>query len=212
LESKYEIMSFDCLANLAHIPPGGWKYRQAESGLEIYGGDYFDLKEKVRMHRQTNQFGPTDLDQDIQAQLCSRLPVNARAIFCRPCVQTEIRSIDLEDVTHFLKTAASWIKKPRFVSQAEANSRAEICASCPKNVRITGCTACRNLIKWSFEVIGHRNTPFDSKLGACEVCGCGNAAQVHLPLEVLKKGVTKKMVFPDFCWKKSLSSQSAPPV
>jgi hypothetical protein len=198
-------MAFDCLANLLHIPPGGWKYRQEESGLEIYGGDYFDLKEKVRNHRQINQFIGGDLDSEIQLQLCSRMTPAARAIFCRPCQRTAFVMVDLEDVTHFLKTAASWIKKPKFVSQAEADHRAEICASCPKNIGISGCTGCRNLVKWTFDLIGHRSTPFDSRLGACEVCHCSNQAQIHLPLEVLKKGITKKMVFPDHCWKKSLT-------
>lgn len=208
-------MSFECLSNLLHIPPGGWKFVQQQSGLTIYGGDYYDLREKVRKHRQINHYvtGP-ELDAEIQAQLCAKLEPAARAHFCRDCAaKTSARAIDLEDVKHFLKVAASWIKKPSFVSQIEATRRAEICASCPKNIGITGCHACHNLVKWSVELIGHRTTPFDQKLGACEVCGCGNQAQVHLPLKVLAQGITPEMEFPDFCWKaqaKRPMSHSAP--
>lgn len=204
-------MAFNCLASLHHIPPGGWKYRQAESGMEIFGGDYFDLKEKVRKHRHINNFFTQELDNDIQTQICTRLPPAARAHFCKPCTQIATRSIDLEDVRHFLVTAASWVRKPEFVSQAEADRRAEICAGCPHNVAISGCSPCRGLVKWTFEVVGHKRTPFDYRLGACEVCGCSNQAQIHMPLEALKKGITAKMAFPDFCWKKSLQ-QTAPQI
>jgi hypothetical protein len=197
-------MAFSCLSNLLHIPPGGWKYTQGQSNLLIYGGDYYDLREKVRQHRQINRYqaGP-ELDQEIQAQICAGLSAAARAAFCRDCDTTvATRSLSLPDIKHFLKTAKSWALKPSFVSQFEANRRAEICASCPKNLPIAGCRACQNLVKWTIGLIGQRSTPFDEKLGGCEVCGCGNQAQVHLPLAVLAKGITDDMVFPKPCWKK----------
>lgn len=200
-------MGFSCLKNLLHIPPGGWKYTQSQSGFLVQGGDYYDLREKVRKHRQINQFvtGP-ELDSEIQSQICSSLPAQARANFCRDCAASSTtRSLALEDVKHFLLVAKEWLGKPVFVSTIEATRRAEICASCPKNIPIAGCTACRNLVKWSTELIGQRSTPFDSRLGACEVCGCGNQAQVHLPLAALGKGITPEMEFPDFCWKANAS-------
>jgi hypothetical protein len=204
-------MSFSCLNNLLHVPPGGWKYTQTQSGLVIYGGDYYDLREKVRKHRQINRYltGP-ELDSEIQEQLCAKLSPEARAHFCRDCSAVpQTRALALADVKHFLETAASWMAKPVFVSQTEAARRAEICASCPKNIPIAGCHACHNLVKWSIELIGHRTTPFDSKLGACEVCGCGNQAQVHLPLAVLAKGITPEMAFPAFCWKAKASQPAS---
>jgi hypothetical protein len=205
---------FQCLSNLLHVPPGGWKYYQEDSGFELRGGDYYDLREKVRKHRQINSFiaGP-DLDNEIQTQICTKLPSSARAVFCRPCQSLGSgHSVDLEDVRNFLQVAAQWMKKRSFVSQAEADTRAEICASCPKNIAIEGCRPCRGLIKYTLELVGNKHTPFDEQLGACEVCGCSNQAQVHLPLEALKKGITKKMAFPDYCWKRPLETfpKSAP--
>ena len=194
---------YSCLSNLMHVPPGGWNYVQPQSNLEIHGGDYYDLREKVRQHRLLNRFitGP-ELDAEIQEQICAKLPAEARASFCYDCQAKPVeRMLELNDIKHFLKVAKSWAVKPSFVSQREANRRAEICASCPKNLPIHGCRACQNLVKWTLSLIGHRVTPFDDKLGGCEVCGCGNAAQVHLPLSVLAKGLTPEMEFPDFCWK-----------
>lgn len=206
---------FQCLSNLLHVPPGGWKYTQEDSGLELRGGDYYDLRENVRKHRQLNSFtaGP-DLDNEIQTQICTKLAPSARAVFCRPCQPlAREHSVDLEDVRHFLQVAVEWMKKREFVSQQEADTRAEVCASCPKNIAIEGCRTCRGLIKHTLNLVGHRRTPFDEQLGACEVCGCSNQAQIHLPLEALKKGITKKMKFPDWCWKRSALThvpQSAP--
>jgi hypothetical protein len=196
-------MGFECLSNLLHVPPGGWKFQQKQSDLTIYGGDYYDLREKVRKHRQLNNYvtGP-ELDAEIQEQICTQLDPAGRARFCRDCDPKPLtRALALDDVKHFLKVAASWVKKPIFVSQIEATRRAEICASCPKNIGIAGCHGCQNLVKWTVELIGHRTTPFDHKLGACEVCGCGNQAQVHLPLSSLAQGITPEMEFPSFCWK-----------
>jgi hypothetical protein len=199
---------YSCLNDLLHVPPGGWKYLQEQSGLEIFGGDYYDLREKVRQHRLINRYvtGP-ELDSEIQSQICSKLPADARATFCRDCQWTATtRSLALGDIRHFLKVAKSWAVKPSFVSQAEANRRAEICAGCPKNLPIAGCRSCQNLVKWTLQLIGHKSTPFDEKLGGCEVCGCGNQAQVHLPQEVLAKGITPEMDFPLWCWKAKSSS------
>jgi hypothetical protein len=194
---------YSCLNDLLHVPPGGWKYFQTQSGLEIFGGDYYDLREKVRQHRLINRYvtGP-ELDNEIQAQICGKLPSDARAAFCRDCVaQATTRTLSRNDIKHFLKVAKSWVVKPSFVTQTEANRRAEICASCPRNLPIAGCRSCQNLVNWTIGLVGQRSTPFDEKLGGCEVCGCGNQAQVHLPLEVLAQGITSEMKFPDWCWK-----------
>src|ERR1700746_3802250 len=161
-------MAFSCLASLLHVPPGGWKFTEPLSGMLIYGGDYFDLREKVRKHREINLFvsGP-ELDRQVQEQICAGLTADARSRFCRECgplINTG-RTITLGDVKNFLAVAKAWVKDPQFVSQDEANRRAEICAGCPKNVPIAGCHTCRNLVKLTVALIGHRSTPFDGKLG-----------------------------------------------
>jgi hypothetical protein len=197
-------MAFSCLINLLHVPPGGWQFTEPLSKMVIYGGDYWDLREKVRKHRTINLFvsGP-EIDNQIQGQICERMSATARSVFCRNCDTTiPERTITLGDVREFLIVAKSWLSSPHLVSQDEANRRAEICAGCPKNVPIAGCHTCRNLIKWTVDLIGHnRSTPFDGKLGGCEVCGCGNQAQVHIPLKDLQKGITPQMEFPSHCWK-----------
>jgi hypothetical protein len=190
---------FTALTDLMAIPPGGWRYRQEETNFEITGGDYYNLREKVRKHRQLNHLhcGP-ELDDQIQAQLCEKMGAEARAHYCRDKTVRpgEKRQIEFADVKHFLATIG---RLRRFVPQGEANQRAEICASCPKNSPISGCTACANLIGLVFNVIGGRRTPLDNRLGACGVCGCSLTASVHIPLEAFPK--EPKYEYPSWCWK-----------
>lgn len=183
------------------IPPGGWKYIQAETGMEIRGGDYYDLREKVRRHRQLNRLvtGP-ELDDQIQSQICEHMDPAARASWCRDkeikIDPSAAKQIDFNDVKHFLSTLGN-LKK--FVPQAEAQRRAEICAACPQNIPIAGCTSCRNLVGLVFKVIGQRKTPFDHLLRGCGVCGCSLTASVHIPLEAFP--TQPHYEYPKWCWK-----------
>jgi hypothetical protein len=191
---------FSALNDVMKVPPGGWRYTQTDTGMELSGGDYYSLRERVRRHRQLNALavGP-ELDDEIQAQICDRIGPVARAQFCRDKVVRVGdggRSVEFADVKHFLSTVS---KLRRFVSQTEANRRAEICASCPRNSPIAGCTGCRNLVGLLFNVIGNRHTPLDTRLGACGVCGCSLAASVHVPLENFP--IVKGHVYPDWCWR-----------
>jgi hypothetical protein len=141
------------------------------------------------------------LDEEIQAQICENMGPEARAVYCRDkeirVGSGEARTVEFADIKHFLSTIAGLRK---FVPQSEANRRAEICAGCPMNRSIAGCTPCRNLVSLVFNVIGNRRTPLDARLGACGVCGCSLSASVHIPLENFP--AKPKYEYPDWCWKK----------
>lgn len=183
-----------------HIPPGGWKYVQPETETEIRGGDYYSLIEKVRRHRHLNYLDTREIEDQVQAQICEGMSTDARAIYCRDsAVHPNLEphaSIAFDDVKHFLKTIRN---TRRFVAQSEADRRSEICASCPRNTAIAGCSACRNLIGLVFNVIGNRHTPLDARLRACGVCGCELKTAVHLPLEAFPKVAGHE--YPPWCWR-----------
>lgn len=185
------------LVDRSHIPPGGWRYTQKETGMEIRGGDFFHLCEKVRHHRQLNKLHTGNLAEDVETQLCQKLDERARKQFCRSdSVKAQpVRRVDFGDVKHFLQTLANL---KTFVPQAEAIRRAKICSECSFNYSIAGCTRCRNLPALLFKVIGKRATPFDKNLGGCGVCGCSLQASVHVPLEAFP--TEPKYEYPDWCW------------
>lgn len=206
-------MAFRSLIDVMRIPPGGWKYRQAETDTELKAGDYYNLVDKVRRHRHLNLLpSTTDLEREVQAQICERLAPAARAIYCRDDtaypVEQKPSSVQFDEVKHFLGT----LKRLRnFVPQAEANRRAEICAACPRNTVIVGCSACRNLVGLVFNVIGNRRTPLDHRLKACGVCSCELQTAVHIPLEAFP--AKPEYQYPDWCWRaKTAASVSAPAV
>lgn len=190
------------------IPPGGWSYTQPENGMLIQGGNYAELRERVRQHRDNNRYqnGP-QLDDEIQDQICERIPEPHRAHWCiDPASRTPspvaYRSVAVADVRNFLHTLGSWIRSGfAFVNQPEADRRAKVCAECPKNVEIAGCTGCAHIGPLITQTIGHHATAEDYRLKGCEVCGCSNKAQIWVPMAVLAKGMNSHMKFPEWCWK-----------
>jgi hypothetical protein len=95
-----------------------------------------------------------------------------------------------------------------FVEQDEAERRAIICMRCHFNNPFTGCASCtrgklRDLVK---KITSNRHTQRDSELHVCNICGCGLAALVHFPLDILDRHFSEdqKQRLPDWCWKKTL--------
>ena len=97
------------------------------------------------------------------------------------------------------------------VDQSTAETRARICASCPANVMIRGCSACMGMANWIVKIRGNAKTESDGVLAQCGVCHCSNKAQVWVKAETLAKGVTPEMLEKfkslPWCWKgKELSA------
>lgn len=157
----------------------------------------------VREHRIANGYPlPPGWEEELESEMCRHYgPETCRFVDETP--QSGPRSIRVEDVKNFLRVVGTWMGGgAQFVEPQEAERRAAICAACPKNQTIEGCTPCVNFVQAVTAVLGDRVTKYDGVLKGCAVCSCSNQAQVHLPLEVLHKGVTADMEFPSHCWKK----------
>lgn len=178
------------------VPAGGWKFWMG--GHWIQAADYNRLAGAVLKIR-----GPSlDFEQGFQDEFCRQ---NLKAV-CQVCVPitNETRKLTAGDALRFLKVLREWAGVGgELVSQETAEARAEICAGCKYNVSVEGCSICQGVASKITEFIGARATRFDEQLDGCAVCGCVNKAQIHLPLEVLQKGVTPEMEFPDWCWKQA---------
>ena len=56
-------------------PPGGWRYRQPESGVVIPGGSWPALITKVKQHRQANGYPITiEMERQVEAFMCDAQP------------------------------------------------------------------------------------------------------------------------------------------
>jgi hypothetical protein len=114
-----------------------------------------------------------------------------------------VRSIKLDDIRSFYASMKHWkALNGKLVSQAQAEARASVCASCELNVTITGCFGCANVLPSILKLMKGASTSKDAELKGCGVCGCVNKALVHLPLEVKRHNGSTIEELPDHCWQK----------
>lgn len=197
------------LLNSDLTPPGGWTVLDRHSGKRITANTYSDLLAAVKSHRRANNLPiGTAFEDEIQNDLCSALPPTSKDCYeCEGSVTPPPvpRGTTIDDAIRFIQTMGAALKSGAgFVSQEEAERRAEICAGCEFNVRIGGCSSCRNLVKWVTGTIGGRHTSKDADLKGCAHCGCENRVAVHIDLAAQQSSLTETLnaQLPDFCWKK----------
>lgn len=189
------------LSNKFEVPPGGWRFHVPQTGADLVSTDHSRLYNTAVLHLEEHGIPvPVDYLEQFNDTLCHQINADCEVVV--PATN-ETRSMTAGDALRFLRVMREWAGVGgELVPQAEADRRAEICAGCPYNIPITGCSVCQGIAGKITELIGSRGSRFDSQLKGCAICACENTAQVHLPLKVLHKGVTPGMVFPDFCWKK----------
>lgn len=94
----------------------------------------------------------------------------------------------------------------QLVSAQEANSRAAVCAACPKNtpwrIGCIGCSASTVAVLSQIKKLG--STPQDAKLMACSVAGWETSTSAWLPAQYLKLTDEQKNSLPANCWRKEM--------
>ena len=134
------------------------------------------------------------------------------------CCRTEslgaLRPISFAAMQSFLNVITSWVRGilsggDPFVSQEEADRRAEICAGCPNNVNLGfSCGACADVL---FQALGKvfrepHATPYDNHLGGCAICSCALRVAVWVPLKAQRAGLSEELKAEfravPWCWKK----------
>lgn len=208
------------LKNRMETPPGYWKYpRNVDAPLTsdpkdwIIGGDFQDLIAKVNSFRISNGYPLGNPEAEIQDFICRT--TGAQCVPANPAKPMPGRKARGGDVARFLGAMASWMVSSAYVDQEEAERRAEICAGCAFNVPIddSNCLGCFGLTARVMKVIGDRHTRMDGSLQFCGVCGCSNAVQAFVPMEVLAKA-HKLEEFPTdvgdgktACWKREYADR-----
>lgn len=184
-------------------PPGGFRYRQAETGLTLIGDSLQALTAQVVSHRRHKGLKPDGehlVGLEIQRQICTRLGHD----YCKaeqndnwvPIVAEAKRST-LNDMLAFSKVALEFIKGGgQMVPKEEAQRRAAICKDCPLNQPAAGCK-CGTFYKMIAATV-----PADRKfadLNVCKACACTLQAKVNVPMSVLQVD-NRPISYPDFCW------------
>jgi hypothetical protein len=172
------------------------------------------LLSRVKKHYNDNNIQlPKDWKEAVEDQLCRQLPAG----WCQYTDGTPAKGarslLSAESIIKGIKSlstmASSAIAGDEvFVSQDEANRRAEICARCYQNMTTNfcaGCGAMQQITSLVAKVKGKRTTSLDAKLYTCGVCGCRNEAIVHVNRNILLSGEKSETTNsrPDWCWLKN---------
>lgn len=206
------------LNNPMHVPPGGYRYVQPETG-EVFDGQCLSgTVDLVGRHRQTMSLArpsPDEIRADVEDQICMRVGHEW-------CSHMKAGSwgfrVDWDTIQAGTRALMAWAlaavkgENP-YVDQAEANRRAAICSKCWANHSIGGCAGCgmadriRDLLT---DAKGDRRTPLDERLGHCLVCGCSNAAQIWIRPDLLDGAMSdhQRACYGEIpnCWKSKLAS------
>jgi len=200
------------------VPPGGFKYFVKATKTWLKAPDWKTIVQRARGHHQANGIDiPENLPELIEDQLCAALPPGHCNYEDGQPVVLHRTSLGFAEVIRGTATLGDWlIHGKKLVPDAEANRRAAICAACPFNREIEGCTSCNANALHSIanRVTGGRNAAFAHQLNACWFCGCSNRAQVWLPLDILQRHLPEELngQLPDQCWKKRPDTGSEPPL
>lgn len=184
------------------VPPGGFKYRQPETGLTLTGDSLSDLINKTVSHRRYKGLKPDSAEMvslDVQRQICTRL---GKA----DCKEEETDSwvpvpttprFTLTDILAFSRTLLEFIKSGgALVPIDEAQRRREICVVCPLNQKATGCKC--SLFYKAVNAAVPKERRWDD-LHVCGICHCSTMAKVNVPLSVIEAD-KRKLAFPVNCW------------
>lgn len=181
-----------------HTPPFGWEYITQE-GHAIRAQSLSELTRVTARYLQMNHRDvPDNLSELIEDQICNRLPKwwcsgkPARVVISKAMI-----------MSGFNLMVNLWKARGRVrVPQAEAERRAEICATCPENRDHAMCIPCHGLYSIVYAFFRNCRTTLDQHLRICGVCGCINAAQVHVTGDLLAKlNERDPHTYPPVCWK-----------
>lgn len=189
-------------------PPGAFRYRQPETGKTFRSICHNAILNEIAAHRKRHGLDLSPGWQDrADAEMCEQNGWGGGVCFDTEAVK--VREITSGNVKDFLAVLATVLANGgALVDQSEAERRAAICAGCPHNIDVPGClgmcpgSLAKSLMRFAAAFHWRKlQTSRDGDLRSCGVCGCANAAQVHVSLDTLRR-VKGGFEFPDHCWKK----------
>ena len=203
--------------NTSHLPPGGFRFKDPDTGAEIDAQSWGNWRDKVNKHREVNNLPPIDIAL-AEDQNCSRLPPSAASMFCEsdePMHTVDGVTLNSSDIWRGTKTIAAFKLFGHTVSQEEADRRANICAYCPMNVNFAKpCSGiCGELLELVSDMVGGATTAKQGDLHACAVCKCYLPSKVWVDEASIRRFEPKEVTdnYPSNCWLAKQNATSNPP-
>lgn len=178
-------------------PPGGYRYKDADTGVFFRSPFLADLIDVARKHRvQNNLHVPANFAEIVEDWLCQQLPPGT----CSGKGNSFVVTLDdfrrgaesmMEIIKRRIKKATLQPNSPSpFVNSDEAERRAVACINCPYNSPFPACIGCKGLYNLIHFIVG-KSTRYDGKLRVCSICKCPNASAIHVTLDIIQEHAPK---------------------
>ena len=175
--------------------PVRWQFKDPDSGRMHEGRDALSLHKNIVMYRKNNELEPIEeLPAVVENYLCIQ-PENIGK--CQENTQLS-RSL-WQSFRGGVVLLHNMLYK-KFASQTQADARAQICITCPKNVfpenKSVYIATADKIAEAS--TLG-RKSKYHNELGNCIVCSCPLRCKVFYG-EKITLTPEEKSEMPDFCW------------
>jgi hypothetical protein len=184
-------------------PPGGWKYLVPETGLQLSSASFQGLATNVRAHLTANKIPiPESFLKWLGNEVCSQNEGMHNICGKTPKKQPAgmLANLSPSSLGRFSRTMMGVVRSRRFVTQDEANRRAEICMGCPLNVTVGGCQGCFSFIHEVRKLLTNITT--EAKPDFCGACGCDLQLKVWIPNDILNDAETELPEYAPNCWRR----------
>lgn len=197
----------------AAIPPGGvWRWTSEEGRTLAVRTHPRKLIEAV-IGYQTQNHLPVQSAEEIEHAICMQMGLTPP--YCSGSGVVPTGRTTLDTLRQASRHAVEFFKNGmELAPMEEVNRRADICAKCPRNQPIGGCTDCMPEVAAELAtdaVVNAARRPRSyAKLHNCQQCGCRLALKTQLPDKGILIG--PKEQFPEWCWVPAVAnSNSAEP-
>lgn len=210
------------------FPPGGFRYYTAATNFSIQPWVSFDVAvAQIVAHRKANPYQSSvngwstdtgtvanELDA-YNTMVCQQMNWNDYitdgSFEDLPKVQSRqsLSPRNAARVAEGIKTILEWeVTGGKLVEAAQANARAKVCSTCPKNMAGDLSSffteAAAKLIQLQLEAKNNLklHTDYDPLLGLCDACGCVCKLKVWCPADIILSKMkldTKERLDPG-CW------------
>ncbi len=197
------------LPNLTNTPPNGWRYVVPETGKRIgpFSG-WVQLREQLAAHYKTAGYNmPGDIFERVQTAICDAEPAYCGDEDAAPAPLPLMAATRhtfhaaVQCLSTLMSHRAGSGERPSLDVQ---ESRARVCAACPENTDVQGCSVCSwNTLKGLIEKLaGAKKTSVDAQLKFCGVCHCSTKAKVATKHEAIWTHMPERQrkALPASCW------------
>ena len=178
----------------------GFFYHVEATKTVFVNMSWVELYRKVKAHLKGNGVEvPVNLSLIMHATFCQYRP--DLCIERDPEQEKKVSAWQM--MQRFYSSAVLPYIEGSLVNQEEANRRAAICATCPRNTsKVTEfCVSCatRTLVANVSQFLTAKSTPSDSTLDHCDICQCELKLKVWCPKESMDEPEYREK-WPEHCW------------